>query len=318
MRKTKVSYIIPCYNEADNIRPLVSEILNYHPDRYQLEIIFINDGSTDATFENIYTATLTYDFIKYINFSKNFGHQFALKAGIDASTGDCVIMMDADLQHPPQIIPQLLEKWEQKFDIVQAIRKDATSTSWFKKWSSKRFYMLLNRVSDLQLNPGSSDFRLIDKKIADIIRNSFNESFLFLRGVFNWLGFKRIEIEYVANSRFSGKSKYSLKKMIVFAIDGLMSFTTRPLRLATYLGAIIFFFSFIYLMYILYSFLFTNQNITGWTSIMVSILFLGSIQLIFIGLLGEYIGKIFMITKNRPLYIVKDTNLTSTEMMNQK
>ncbi len=302
----KVSVIIPSFNEANNIKPLFDAILK-NTNGYNVEIIFIDDGSSDKTLENIKNLRSQYIDIRYISFTRNFGHQNALKAGYDFARGDCVISMDADMQHPPELITEMIHLWQQGYKIVSTKRKPTKSLSFFKRFTSRLYYKILNFFSEIKIENGSSDFRLLDKKVVQELKK-FNENYLFFRGLIPWLGFSQIQLEYIESQRFSGKTKYSFSKMLHFASDGITSFSVKPLKISIYLGFIIAFIAFLYILYAIYISVFTNNAITGWTSTIISVLFIGGIQLIMIGILGNYLGKLFMENKKRPNYIIKEKN----------
>jgi dolichol-phosphate mannosyltransferase len=303
-----ISIIIPSYNEENNINKIFNEIISIISPDYVCEIIFIDDGSTDQTLDNIKLLTKQHPNVRYISFSRNFGHQNALKAGIDHAQGECVISIDADLQHPPILIKQMLEKWQDGFDVVTTKREKDENLSVLKRFSSTFFYKILNWLSDIYIDDGAADFRLIDKKIVELIKKN-KENNLFFRGYISWIGFRQFQILYKPNSRYSGKTKYSLKKMISFAINGITSFSIKPLRLSILLGAIFSCFSIIYLIYVIYIGLFTDKSLPGWASLLASVLFLGAANLLTIGILGEYIGKLFIQAKGRPNYIIKELNI---------
>jgi glycosyltransferase involved in cell wall biosynthesis len=301
-----ISVIIPAYNEETNVVILTKKVieqLEICQDDY--EIIFIDDGSSDGTANKIKELHEQNPCIKLVSLSRNFGHQKALKAGIDHSSGDCVISMDADMQHPPELIPLLLEKWRQGYDIVYTIRKETKDARIFKRVTSKIFYWLINKLTEVNIKEGAADFRLMDKKVVNELK-CINETFLFIRGLISWVGFKQIGIDYVAASRYSGVSKYSVRKMMKFAWDGITSFSILPLRFAVNVGATISILSFLYATYVIAAKFFTDKTIPGWTSLLISVLFLGGIQLLCIGILGEYLGKMFIESKRRQVYIVKD------------
>ena len=306
-KEITISIIIPCYNEEGNIIELYKKIKSVL-DEKKIEFIFIDDNSNDNTLSIIEKLSENDKAVKYVSFSRNFGHQSALRAGLEKASGDCVITMDADLQHPPEVLKSLLSKWEEGYDIVYTIRKD-NAINPFKRMSSAFFYKLSNYFSDVQLKKGSADFRLLDKKIVDILVNDISEYHLFYRGLVSWVGFKQIEIEYNSNKRFTGKTKYSFGKMLSFAAIGITSFSVKPLRYAVFLGGFISFITVIYSIYILYVSIFTDKTIEGWTSVILSVLFIGGVNMILLGIIGEYIGKIFMQSKNRPYYLVKKTNI---------
>ncbi|MFH0976568.1 MAG: glycosyltransferase family 2 protein [Spirochaetota bacterium] len=301
----KLSVVIPIMNEEGNITLLIKKLYEVLKIYSNYEIIFIDDGSTDGTFEVIKKLNSNDANIKYLSFSKNFGHQNALKAGLDYAKGDCVISMDGDLQHPPELIPQLIEKWQEGYDIVYTLRKDDPKTGTIKKITAKIFYKLSNFLSDIKIEHGSADFRLVDRSVVEVIR-PLHESPLFFRGIIRWLGFKQYGVEYMPEERFWGKTKYSFRKMFSFAISGITSFSVKPLHFSTKIGTIIAFLSFCYGLFALYIGLFTNKAIEGWTSLLIVISFIGGIQLIMIGIIGEYLGRLFMSQKCRPNYIIKE------------
>ncbi|MCG2791972.1 MAG: glycosyltransferase family 2 protein [Weeksellaceae bacterium] len=305
----KISIVVPAFNEEENIpqiRQAVAEVFK-STSGYDYDIIFINDGSRDRTQSILEDLAEKFSEVKYIEFSRNFGHQNAVKAGLDFADGNAVISMDGDLQHPPEMILQMIQKWEQGYDIVYTIRKYSKNISYFKRKSSDFFYYLLSSLSDVELEKGSSDFRLMDASVVEVIRNS-GESDIFLRGLVKWVGFKQFAIPFVAADRFSGSSKYSFKRMIKFAFTGITAFSVKPLYLAAYLG---FFFSLLPLLYIPYvinAFIHRTQ-ISGWASLIMTIVFFGGVQLIILGILGIYMGKIFKQMKDRPIYIVRSKKL---------
>ena len=305
----KISVVVPVYNEESNIVKLVDKISNIL-NGYNFELIFIDDGSQDSTLEILKKVGTENPNIHYLSLSRNFGHQSALKAGIDFASGDCIISMDGDLQHPPEIIHLMIEKWKEGYNIVYTQRKEDNDLSFFKQLTSVFFYKLMNFLSDINIEPGTADFRLIDRKVADIIKN-MKEYHLFIRGYVSWIGFKKYKIDYSPNKRHSGTTKYSIKKMISFAINGITSFSIRPLRLAILFGIIISSVSFLYALYALYAFLFSDRVISGWASVIISVLLIGGIQLIVLGIIGEYIGKIFIQAKERPMYIISENSLTN-------
>lgn len=303
-KKLKVSIVIPCFNEEENIEEISNQIVLRLKKEFDYEIIFVDDGSKDRTLEFIKKQQLKKKKFFYISFSRNFGHQNALKAGLDFASGDCVISMDADLQHPPTLINDMLEKWKEGYEIVYTVRNDKKIGT-FKKISSKLFYLILNSLSDYKVEYGAADFRLLDKKIINIIKQ-MEEPNLFLRGIVSWVGFKQFSISYVPAKRFSGSSKYSIKKMIGLAINGVTSFSVKPLRISVYFGYMVSCSSFLYGIYAITMAIFTTNTISGWTSLLVSTTFLGGIQMIMIGILGEYLGKLFIDVKKRPNYIIKE------------
>lgn len=305
MKKTPVTIVIPCYNEEGNVRVMYDAIAAALPGRYTATLIFVDDGSTDGTLTAIKKLARAHTAVQYISFTRNFGHQFALKAGLDFARGDAVISLDSDMEHPPALIPRMLALWEKGYKIVYTKRKPSRSTPLFKRLSSRWFYRFINALSDTTIEDGSADFRLMDREVVAFIRDS-HESTLFLRGMVMWSGYRATAIAYEPQKRHSGVSKYSYSRMLHFAADAITSFSIIPLRLATLLGLFMSLFSGLYGLYALIAY-FTDWNvITGWPSVIISVLFIGGLQLLILGIIGEYIGKIFLETKRRPLYIVKE------------
>jgi dolichol-phosphate mannosyltransferase len=303
-----ISVVIPAYNEAGNITTIVNLVADQLRRAGDYEIIIVDDGSTDSTLDEIKGVVKSEKFVKFISFSRNFGHQNALKAGLDHAKGDCVISMDADLQHPPELIGELIEKWKEGYDIVYTNRKDLQHTGIVKKTASKLFYKILNRISDVDIPLGAADFRLLDRKVVNELKK-FKENWPFIRGLVSWLGFKQTGIAYSVKDRNVGKSKYTLGKMISFALEGITSFSILPLRISVMFGLVSSFFAFLYTIYALIAKFYMNIAIPGWTSILISVLFLGGVQLVFLGLIGEYLGKLFIESKKRPTYVIKDRHL---------
>lgn len=305
----KISIVIPAYNEEDNlseIRKAIDHVFHNLPN-YKYEIIFVNDGSRDRTQDFLEEMSLSFPEVRYIEFSRNFGHQYAVKAGLDLADGNAVISMDADLQHPPALIPEMIRKWEEGYDIVYTIRKYPKSISRFKRSTSDFFYRILSKLSDVELEKGSSDFRLLDASVIDVIRDG-TESDVFLRGLVKWVGFRQYAIPFVAGERFAGESKYSLGKMFRFAFTGITAFSVKPLYLAAYLGFFFSLVSLLYIPYVIYSFI-NHSEISGWASLIMTVVFFGGVQLIILGILGIYMGKIFKQIKGRPNYIIRSKNL---------
>ena len=312
MKNNIISIIIPAYNEEKNIYLIYSRLEELLRNYLDYEIIFIDDGSTDNTLNHIKDIRQSNARVHYLVFSRNFGHQNALKAGFDFSRGNCVISLDADLQHPPELIVEMIDKWKQGFDIVYTIREDDKRSSLLKRVTSGLFYKIINLLSDLNVKKGAADFRLLDRKVVDVLKK-FNEHFLFYRGLVSWLGFKKYAIKYAPNERFGGKSKYSLKRMISFALNGITSFSIRPLRVSIFLGLFLSIISFCYGFYAVFMKLFTNRAISGWASVLTSVLFIGGMQFMFLGILGEYLGKLFIESKKRPNYIIKDISFNESD-----
>lgn len=304
-----ISIVIPAYNEENNIAPLTTAIKSFFPHhRYQYEIIFIDDGSTDNTLTQIQKIAQQDTQIFYLELSRNFGHQNALKAGIDYATGDCVITMDCDMQHPPHLLNSLIEKWEEGYDIVYTRRIENQNTSLVKKESGKIYYHIFNWLAEVNIEKGTADFRLMDRRVVEIFTR-FNENDLFIRGLIPWLGFKQTAINYEPNERLSGKTKYSLRKMFLLAINGITSLSIRPLYAAIYLGLTISLLAILAIPFVIISFQPHRHIIFIWASILIAIAFFGGMQLTILGTIGLYIGKIFLQVKHRPLYIVRKTNI---------
>jgi dolichol-phosphate mannosyltransferase len=303
-----VSIVVPVHNEKENISLLAKTIKRvFAALPYRYDMIFVDDGSNDVTLYEIKKLAAQDLNIRYISFSRNFGHQAALKAGLDKADGDCVITMDGDLQHPPHLIPQLLEKWEQGYDVAYTIRKEDKKLPFLKRITSNLFYKLLNWLSDIKLEKGTADFRLMNRNVVDVLRD-LQEYEPFFRGLVKWAGFKQTAIEYEPDQRRSGTTKYTSKKMIRFALQGITSFSIRPLYAATYIGFGFAALSTLYVPYALYSYFF-GYTISGWTSVIVTVAFLGGIQLMMLGIIGIYLGKLFIQNKHRPVYIVKESNI---------
>ncbi len=303
-----ISIVIPSYNEEKNVVPLYKRLKDVATSlvNYEIEYIFVDDGSHDKTLQAIKELTNEVNNIYFIQLSRNFGHQNALKAGLDHARGDCVISMDADMQHPPEIILELIKKWEEGYEVVYTKRKEINHESWLKRKSSSFFYFLHNQLSDVKLEPGTADFRLMSRSVVDAFFQ-LRENELFIRGLVKWAGFKQTFIEYTPNERHDGESKYSVYKMISFALKGLTSFSTRPLKLVVYIGLIFFAFSILLIPYALISYL-SGNAVSGWTSIIITIFFFGSLQLLLIGIIGLYVSKLVIQTKQRPLYFIRETN----------
>jgi polyisoprenyl-phosphate glycosyltransferase len=299
-----ISIVIPLLNEESNLDRLYQELKEALDPAFGYEILFVDDGSSDNSFNIIKELSLKDPKVSGISFSRNFGHQVALMAGLEHSRGEVVVTMDADLQHPPSLIPKLYELYTQGYDIVNTVRTETEGTGFMKNLTSGLFYKLLNRLSGLGVTPGSADFRLMSRKVVDAFI-SIPEKDRFTRGLVTWMGFRQQEITYKAQPRFSGSTKYSTMKMMRFALDGITSFSAKPLRIAFFLGLFTFILGLVYAVYavIMYS---KGETIQGWTSLLLVVLFLGGVQLLSLGIIGEYISRIFTEAKSRPLYFIKD------------
>lgn len=312
MDKRKISVVIPVFNEAGNIETLIVNlnfVFNSFPD-INFHIIFVDDGSTDETLPLLIHLSETKPDIFYISFSRNFGKDNAIVAGLKASNTDAVIMMDADLQHSPSLIPEFINWWQQGYDVVYAYRKENNKhATYLTRLRSKLFYKIINAFSDVQMENGISDFKLLDKKVVNTI-NKLPEDRPFLRGLIKWVGYRQKALEYEPCERNAGSTKYSLTTLINLATQGLTSFSTKPLTFAIYLG---FFFSaasLLYFPYVMLSLYFhLERKGSGWASVIVTIVFFGGLQLIIMGIIGLYLGKTFTQGKNRPRYIIRSSNI---------
>lgn len=299
-----VSVVIPCFNEAGNIQALYDQLIPVLTSYSVYELLFVDDGSQDETVSLIIGLSQKDANVKLIQLSRNFGHQAALKAGLDSAQGDCVISLDADLQHPPELIPQLIAKWQEGYEVVFTQREKDPNLSWMKRATSKLFYRLAQKLSSVQIHQGTADFRLLDREVVDVLKQ-LDESYLFIRGLVSWVGFKQTAISYRPQDRFAGESNYTYRKMFSLALSGITSFSIRPLQLSMLLGLLIASLAGIYGLYVIYIFAFTQQAMPGWASTTASVLFIGGVQLIMLGVLGEYVGKGFMEGKRRPPYIIR-------------
>lgn len=313
----KVSIVVPVYNEEDNIEHFYEEICHVMGSLpYEFELIFVDDGSKDLSICLLNNLSQHDKRVKPLYLAKNFGHQVALSCGLDNASGDAIITMDGDMQHPPAFLPILLAKWEEGYEVVQTIRKSTEGVSWFKNITSAMFYKLMNIMSKVHIQPGGSDFRLLDKMVVDSFR-SYRERARFIRGMIGAIGYKQIQLEFVAPKRFAGNSKFSLRKMLHFALDGITAYSKVPLRLAFYAGVILGFFSIAVTLHVMYIKLLTEDAVPGWATISASILFLGGIELIGLGIIGEYVGRIFEEVKQRPLYLLrKEPNMLDLQRVN--
>jgi dolichol-phosphate mannosyltransferase len=308
--KKVLSIIIPAYNEETNIEPLHSSlmgVLKTLEGKYDHEIIFVNDGSKDDSWAEIKKLAQSDKTIRGISFSRNFGHQFAIEAGLKAATGGAVIMMDADLQHPPALIPELVKKWEEGFDVVNTKRTQTKGESFFKGATSKCFYALINRISDIRLDPGSADFKLLDRRVVDEL-NKFPEKDKFYRGLISWVGFRTASVEYEAQQRNSGKSSYTLRKMLTLARVGITSFSMLPMKIIIFIGSFLFFIGSVAFLFMLYYRFFISGGYFSGTVILASFIILNNgIIIILIGINSIYQAVMFRELKNRPDYIIDET-----------
>jgi len=306
-RKKQISIVIPIFNEGPCIGPLWDRLCKLERliSGYQFEFIFVNDGSSDNSWHLLSRLSGQSDAVKCINFSRNFGHQIAITAGMDFASGDAVVVIDGDLQDPPELIEQMVSKFEDGYDVVYAVRRSRKGESFFKRKSSRFFYRFINQLSNVPIPLNTGDFRLMSRRVL-VTLAQMPERNRFVRGMVSWVGYRQIGIPFDRDGRHIGSTKYPIRKMIKFALDGIFSFSNLPLKWATWLG---FFSSLISLAYILVVIgkKFMGYTLPGYASVMVAILFLGGIQLITVGILGEYIGRIFSEQQKRPLYVLQDT-----------
>ena len=305
-----LSIIIPTYNEETNLEELYSRLNKVSSEiLYACEFIFIDDGSIDKSFQLIIHFANQDNRVKYIRFTRNFGHQIAIQAGLEASKGDLVIIMDSDLQNPPEIIPKLINTLiNGPWQVVHGKRLSRKNESKGKKLTASLFYKLFNSLSDNNIPLDTGDFRILTKKVVQNI-NKMEEPNKFLRGQISWLGYLQTTLEYESSDRKSGKSSYTYRKMINLAANGITGFSDFPLKFATYSGLIVSMISFLLIIYVLVSKYILHLTVSGWTSIMTAILFIGGIQLLSIGIIGEYISRINDSTRKRPLYIINESNI---------
>jgi len=306
----KLSIVIPAYNEERNISFLISELVKtLNTTKYNFELILVDDGSKDNTLNEIKVQAEIHNNVYYIELSKNFGKDYALKSGIDMANGDAVITMDADLQHPPHLLPQMLKHWEAGFDIIYTYREDSNPhVNGFQKMASTLFYKGINALSDITLENGISDFRLLDQKVVRELRK-IEEYEIFFRGMVKWVGFLQKGIPYTPAKRHTGEASYSFTKLAKLAIGSIMAFSVRPLYIATGLGLFFSLASLLYIPYIAISYFAGYDATSGWASLIATISFFGGLQLLVLGIIGMYLGKIFLQTKHRPNYIVRSTNI---------
>jgi len=309
MKKIELSVVIPIYNEEENIPELYTRLKqNVLKIASSYEFIFVNDGSLDRSLERLKEISFQDETVFYINFSRNFGHQIAVTSGLDHSRGEVVVIIDGDLQDPPELIPKLYEKYKEGYDVVYAKRATRKGESILKKTTAKVFYRILQKITAIDIPVDTGDFRLIDSKVVGALKK-MPEKNKFLRGQIAWLGFKSSKVMFDREQRKHGKTGYSLSKMLKLAFDGITGFSDKPLQFVTKLGFLFSSVAFIIIIYSVYGHLVLGVTITGWTSLITSSMFIGGIQLICIGIIGEYINRINKNVLNRPLYIIEDSNI---------
>ena len=305
----EISVIIPVYNEEDNIYKLHERLKSVMEQlEVAYEMIFINDGSKDNSMPMIRALSKQHSEVRFIDFSRNFGHQVAVTAGLDKSNGKAVVIIDADLQDPPELIIDMYNKMKEGFQVVYAKRKQRKGESLFKLWTAKIFYRLLSKITSISIPVDTGDFRIMDRKIVEILKE-MPEKNKYLRGQISWIGFNQTFVEYERQERLAGETGYTFSKMLRFALDGITGFSDLPLKIVTYFGFLVSFFAFIMMLYALYARFIVKHYEPGWASLMVVILFIGGVQMIAVGIIGEYLSRMNNNIRNRPLYIIRDTNL---------
>jgi polyisoprenyl-phosphate glycosyltransferase len=305
-----LSVVIPIYNEQENIQLLYSRLTAVlNPMKISYELLFINDGSKDNSLPLIEKLAAEDASVKYIDFSRNFGHQIAVTAGLDHVKGNRVAIIDADLQDPPELLVEMYKKMDDNFQVVYARRRSRNGESFLKKFTAKIFYRTLSSITSIDIPLDTGDFRIIDRKVVEVLKQ-MPEQQKFLRGQISWIGFNQTYVEYDRVERHGGESGYTYKKMFRFALDGITSFSNLPLKLASVSGFVVSGLAFVIMLYTLYIRLFQNDYVQGWTSLMLSVMFIGGIQLICVGIIGEYISRISTNIRNRPLYVKNKTNIS--------
>ena len=305
----KITIIIPAYNEEESLPFLYERLEKLMGDmkNYDFEILFVNDGSKDKTISIIKELREKDKRISYVDFSRNFGKEIAMIAGLDYATGDCVIFMDADLQDPPELIPELVKYWEEGYDDVYAKRRSRKGETWLKKFTSKMYYKVLQKTTRIEIQKDTGDFRLLDRRCVNALRK-IRESERNTKSMFSWIGYKKKEVLYDRDPRVAGTTKWNYIKLIDLAIDGITSFTTSPLRLSTYIAIPTFLVLFVYFIYVIAKSCIIHEAIQAFQAIILLILFFSGVQILLFGILGEYLGRIFKETKNRPLYLANEYN----------
>jgi glycosyltransferase involved in cell wall biosynthesis len=304
-----LSVIIPIYNEEDNIQLLFDRLTAVMRQMgVSYEFIFINDGSRDRSLELVKALSEQHQEVKYIDFSRNFGHQIAVTAGLDCVEAKSVVIIDADLQDPPELIPEMHAKLQEGYEVVYARRKTRKGENWFKLTTAKWFYRILARITSVEIPVDTGDFRIISHRIVEVLKQ-MPEKNKYLRGQISWIGFKQTYIEYERQERHAGKTGYTLRKMLGLALDGITGFSDIPLKIVTWFGILVTVFAFLVAAYVLYSRFVSGDYVQGWSSLMISLLFIGGVQMIAIGIIGEYLSRVNTNVRNRPLYIVRETNV---------
>lgn len=304
-----ITILVPAYNEEEVLDQLYSRLTGVFQGipNYNFEILFVNDGSKDRTLDIIKEFRANDKRISYVDLSRNFGKETAMIAGLDHAIGDAVIIIDADLQDPPELIPEMIKYWEQGYDDIYAKRRSRSGESWAKKWTAGKFYSLLKKTTRIPIQENTGDFRLLDRRCVEALKK-IRETQRYTKGMFSWIGYNKKEILFDRDPRAAGETKWNYFKLMDLAIEGITSFTTAPLRIASFMGFTVSFGAFIYMIWIIIKTLLHGESVSGYPSMMTAILFIGGVQLISIGIIGEYLGRIFNETKQRPLYFVDEYN----------
>lgn len=302
-----ISIVLPVFNEEETLTALyerLTRLMRRLGEPY--EVVFVNDGSRDGSLELLKRFAAEDSKIRVVSLSRNFGHQTAITCGLDYTRGDAVVIMDADLQDPPELIPELIKKWREDYDVVYAVRESREGDNVLKRATAALFYRLIRKLSHVDIPVDTGDFRLLSRRAVKALQSA-KERQRFVRGLVSWIGYRQTGVSFAREERATGKSKYPFRKMLKFAIDGITAFSFLPLQVASYLGFLVSGVSFLYIIYAVLQKLLTDRPVTGWTSLVVAILFLGGVQLITLGIIGEYVGRIYEEVKQRPLYLVDET-----------
>jgi len=306
MANIRYSIVAPCYNEEQSLPELyrrIKEVMEQTGESW--ELVLVNDGSADRTAELMSQLNAADSRVHYIDFARNFGHQIAVTAGMDYAQGEAVVLIDADLQDPPELILEMIEKWKEGYQVIYAVRKERKGESWFKLTTAKAFYRLIFRITDVEIPLDTGDFRLMDRKVVEAMKQ-MKEKHRFIRGMTSWVGFRQTGVQYVREERFAGETKYPLRKMMKFAMNAITGFSYLPLQLATYLGFIIAGLSAVGVIAVIITRLSGSQAFFGQATTLIMVLFLGGVQLISLGIIGEYLGRIYDEVKGRPMYVVNE------------
>lgn len=311
----KITILIPAYNEEEVLSDLLKrlETLKASYDNYEIEFLFVNDGSSDNTLEILKEYSKTHPYVRFVDLSRNFGKETAMLAGFDYAEGDALVIIDADLQQPPELISDMIYWWEQGYEDVYAVREQRQGESRLKEWTSKTYYKLIDKMSPTPVYPLAGDFRLLDRKCVEALKE-LRENERYTKGMYGWIGFKKKEISYTASSRAAGETKWSFKQLFKLAVDGITSYSTTPLKIWSYIGFGISLLAFLYLAYEIVKTLIMGTNVAGYPTLLAGILFLGGIQLVSLGVIGEYLGRVFVETKGRPPYFIRESSEDKTEL----